>query len=333
VSVGLAENLPWFERINIMKYYFPVCQLLPGDGVDDVKIESISIVKRRWGVSFFDLATLAVGHDLKMPYELMNVYFQSCNMEVCLEASSLDDAYIHYKCLRALFYARGLSPYISPCVMSHSLNEIAGINTRDSKILKSDYEELNEGITSKDTKVEIYPLDLGLQMHALSERESHVLSKTMLINSAWDSIKILKIYRATPEIRNIIDGLIAAPKIEVLGQSLLHIWTILESLFPTVQTEVSFRLALYISCMVFGKSKELFYEVKKSYNVRSRVAHGSARGVSYEEWKRAWNILRLVSGGIMHRGMVPTEEMIIDTIFSNDPFRALMYNKTKKESE
>ena len=44
--------------------------------------------------------------------------------------------------------------------MSHSLNQIAGINLRDSDWQVSEFDELNEGITSKDTKVEAWPLDL-----------------------------------------------------------------------------------------------------------------------------------------------------------------------------
>jgi hypothetical protein len=42
-------------------------------------------------------------------------------------------------------------------------------------------------------------------------------------------------------------AMIDAPKLSSAAQSILHIWTALESIFPRVTTEVSFRVALYMA--------------------------------------------------------------------------------------
>jgi hypothetical protein len=62
------------------------------------------------------------------------------------------------------------------------------------------------------------------------------------------------------------------------GIQMAIIWTGIESLFEEVQSEVSFRLALYIAKMLEGddkaKCKAAFEQTKKLYNIRSKIVHG-----------------------------------------------------------
>ena len=83
-----------------MKFFFPISHVIPEDNIEEVKIENIFIVPRKWDVTFYDLATLGAKHRLKMPYELLNVYLKYCNLEVCLEASSFEKAIVQYNCFR-----------------------------------------------------------------------------------------------------------------------------------------------------------------------------------------------------------------------------------------
>lgn len=57
-----------------------------------------------------------------------------------------------------------------------------------------------------------------------------------------------------------------------------------ESLFlkESEKSELNYKLALRISKFIEGDSKEIYYDLKKAYNLRSRVVHGSSKDLRNE---------------------------------------------------
>lgn len=72
----------------------------------------------------------------------------------------------------------------------------------------------------------------------------------------------------TPLLEVVGEASNAAPKLISLDQSLLHIWSALEALFPTVSAELSFRIALYLSQLISPTGGRLatFETVRNSYS-------------------------------------------------------------------
>src|SRR3712207_5985261 len=62
----------------------------------------------------------------------------------------------------------------------------------------------------------------------------------------------------------------AAPKILPLDQSVLHIWSAIEALFPNVGAELEFRIALYLAQLTQSGSarQEVYERVRASYDMR-----------------------------------------------------------------
>ncbi len=62
---------------------------------------------------------------------------------------------------------------------------------------------------------------------------------------------------------------------------IVHAWTGLESLFsPSDQGELRYRMSLYIACLLGGTPEErlkICRRIKKTYDCRSMIVHGSAR--------------------------------------------------------
>ncbi len=71
-----------------------------------------------------------------------------------------------------------------------------------------------------------------------------------------------------------------------LGQSVLHVWSAIEALFPEVSTEVTFRTALYLAQLIQSGSArlEVYERVRASYKLRSAITHGSQQNVSADHW-------------------------------------------------
>src|SRR5260370_42645851 len=88
-----------------------------------------------------------------------------------------------------------------------------------------------------------------------------------------------------------------------LSQSILHMWCAIESLFPSVGAERSFRVSLYLSQLVSqGAGRRGYFEkVKKGYNTRSKIAHGAKHEASINEWKAAWEIVTDTFNALVRR--------------------------------
>src|SRR5205085_6736031 len=114
------------------------------------------------------------------------------------------------------------------------------------------------------------------------------------------------------------DAATAAPTIGATDQSLLHVWCGLEALFPRVQTEVSFRVALYLAQLCSGgpARRTYFDRVRKAYQLRSDIAHGTKRGVGQERWRESWDILTDALKSIVSRGGASDEDALLADLLS-----------------
>ncbi len=298
------------------EFYVPVLIIVPEIGTVDEKEGSFGLILRKWDVSIFDLATLATNHKLHISYELMGIFLRQCNMEFVISASSLEELQSKAKILKAALYINGLSPFIYPYASSHSLNEYAGINSRDSELLRDKLPEgLRSGLISKDVTVEVWPFELTLQT-ILGGNQS--ISNGLFSKAATDAETWEIMIRQFPVLSTVQNALVTAPMIQDIGQSLLHIWTAIESVFPKVNQEVSFRLALYLSQLSKHEKGryEYFNYIKKAYGVRSKVAHGGNPNITIDAWMNAWNLLLDLCLSILHRKRLPEEDDLLREILS-----------------
>src|SRR5688572_22008608 len=105
-------------------YHFPLLFLVPEFSEPELENSQFRLVKRRWTTSTFDLATLATKHKLHLPYQVMDVFLSSCNVELCiLNHTSIETAIQAFQSFRLALCAEGLSPFLSPFATTHSINE------------------------------------------------------------------------------------------------------------------------------------------------------------------------------------------------------------------
>lgn len=299
------------------EFYFPVLFWRPAEEFDSVAKGNFALIRRLWETSVFDLATLATKHCLHLPYQLMDVLLSRCNLELRVEAEDLDRALGQFNALLLGFYLTGASPSLAPFAASHSVNSYSGINSRDSDILRKDLPpQLQEGPSSNDVTVEVWPVQLSLHCKVLPGALD--ISPTQFQEAAEKAGRWIELEAKQLILRIVREAVQTAPIIPSIDQSLLHIWSALEALFPRVNIEVSFRLALYLAQLIStpDKRKESFERVRKGYGVRSKVAHGSLQGVSDDEWIAAWGLLCDVANAIVVRGRLPSEEELLQELFS-----------------
>jgi hypothetical protein len=300
----------------VPKFFVPILHLIREEPGLDIDSPPFCLVRRKWDVSTFDLATLATKHQLHFSYQLMDVFLKACNLELRVEAETLAEVAELTKRLRAMLYVNNVSPFVMPFVATHSINDYAGINSRDSDSLcEKLHPDLRNGPTSKDITVEVWSFEPILWIIGAGEDK---LADATFIKAIDQANKWQKLSSDTKELRVVQDVLTTAPQILDQQQSVLHIWTGLESLFPSVQQEVTFRIALYLAQLCEGEQdrRELFQRVKSSYNTRSKIAHGSKDKFTPKDWYIAWDLLREVCQAILRRGKLPTEAHLIEELLS-----------------
>ncbi len=104
------------------------------------------------------------------------------------------------------------------------------------------------------------------------------------------------------------------------GSSILHMWQALESLFPNVNAELSFRLSLLISqlCAGLDPPSGMYKQAKAAYNVRSKIAHGAySKNTTGSDVSNAWWILRRCLEAIIQREELPTEEKLFEELLDD----------------
>ncbi|MGW3337415.1 hypothetical protein ACWDCL_08055 [Streptomyces sp. NPDC001009] len=300
-------------------YYAPLAGLIPKEFDDPIQGEEYGLVPRKWDVSFFDWAELGSKHKLHIPYTVGDMRLKGCNLELTVTAESIEAAQDKILPFHVMMYARGFHPFSVQFVSSHSVNDYAGICSRKSSYgLDLLPEGLRTGITSATASVEIWgaPYTSG----SASRREGLTRALTPdLFAQVVDDVQRWRDLRDKHPVCLFLERVLtSSPVVSDDGQSLLHVWTGLESIFPKVQSEVSFRLALYLAQLQapLGDRQEFFQRAKRSYGDRSKVAHGGAIKAKdgVDPWMEAWSILTHTVCAMIERCRVPTEEELIQEL-------------------
>lgn len=299
-------------------FYFPLLFLIPDFSELHLEAANFRIAKRRWTTSTFDLATLATRHKLHLPYQVMDVFLSRCNLELCiLGESSIESAIANFQALRLALCAGGLSPFLSPFATTHSINEYSGINSRDSEYLRAKLDpHMLEGLRSDQDTLEAWAVELSFQCILL--KDNLRISKDAFLTAANRAAEWNGLAAKTTLLKVAGEASNAAPKLLSLDQSLLHIWSALETLFPAVSTELSFRIALYLSQLISPAGGRLatFERVRNSYSLRSKLTHGSRRDISLKEWQHTWALLMEAVNAVIRRGGLPTEQELISELLN-----------------
>lgn len=211
---------------------------------------------------------------MHVPYQLADSYSRSCNLEFQVEADTADAAVQDFRAINLALLASGVTPFVVPIVSTHSINDFSNISgaARDENDPRHDRAKR---IASKAEVVEIWPAAMssgGLAALSATRRVSAgVVGEAVREAELWRNL-----VKRQPVLRVLEDTILSVPQTTNIGQGILQMWTGLESLFPKVQTEVSFRLALYLAQLQGGAKSRLMYfnNAKKAYGVRSKVAHG-----------------------------------------------------------
>jgi hypothetical protein len=260
-------------------YFFPCLHINPK--FNEALWESGNIVLRRrlFPTSTFDLATLDSYHTLHIPYQLMDVYLSGCHLELEIRgAQDFQQAADRAQVLRMLFYVQGLAPFLIPFCTTYSVNDYSGINARDSETLRKRLSpEMQNGLTSKSGTLEAWAVDMSTLLLRVAS-QPHEVTSQMCEQVASEFTLWTRLEEKHPVLNLVRKMTNGAPMIPDQGSSILHMWQALESLFPNVNTEVSFRLSLLISqlCAGLEPPSGMYRQAKAAYNVRSRIAHGGS---------------------------------------------------------
>jgi len=234
------------------------------------------LVPRRWRVGIFSWAFLATTppHRLNIEYQLADVLTAGCNKSIGIRnAGNRNDAIAQFKGLQACLYMRGVSPFFSQIMGTHSLDDLSDIQGAAMKPEDPRHETASR-LSRGDEIVEIWwnqpalsglPIDgRPLDVAAMKEAEDML--------PRWQEMT-----SRSPELLILQDALVNAAFSPSYAMATLSAWSALESLFPRVQSEVSHRIALYLTRLVSAPNGPAFYrEAKKAYALRSSITHGHA---------------------------------------------------------
>jgi hypothetical protein len=293
-----------------MDYFFPLLFLSPDFDGDAIDVPPFQLVKRKWETSTFDLATLATKHKLHLPYQAMDVFLSRCNLEVrVFGQESLNEATEAFEALRLALYSQGTTPFLCPFVTTHSINDYSGINSRDSELLREKlHPGMKNGITSNSGTVEAWPYELSFECVVIGSLKVSTAGFEAAVGACelWRKL-------AVGSLKSVADAAKAAPQLVSLDQSLLHIWSALESLFPEVSAELAFKVALYLAQLASDKENRIVYfdRVRNSYKLRCGVTHGSKQGISRGQWLETWSLLMDAYKSIVRRGKMPSERELL----------------------
>ncbi|CAL9274056.1 hypothetical protein SUDANB5_02524 [Streptomyces sp. SudanB5_2050] len=311
----------WGKGLYVGRYYAPLSGLIPRDLDEPVRVGDYAFIARKWDVNIFDWAELQSKHKLHISYTAGDMLLKSCNMELAISASSTDDVRDKMLAFHVAMYARGFHPFSVQLLSSYSINDYAGIcSRRSSHGLELLPEGMRTGITSATACVEVWPAPYASGAAFRKEGLARTVTPDLLAQAVGD-VDRWNILRSRYSVCRFLERvLMSSPVVADTGQSLLHVWTGLESIFPKVQSEVSFRLALYLAQLQspLGDRREFFQRAKKSYGDRSKVAHGgelkSREGV--DPWMEAWSILTQTLRAMLDRQQIPTEEELIQELLA-----------------
>ncbi len=293
------------------RYFFPVLTVRPDGDLFESNKPPFGIARRKWDTSTFDLATLATSHTLHLPYQVMDVLLQHCHSEVSVEAEDLNAASSLFRSLRLGLYLTGQSPFLAPFTTTHSINDYSGINSRDSAHLAARLPEgLKTGFTSSQGKIEAWPFEMSF--HCLLIHDRLEISEERFHGAVENALRWQTLQAQISSLRAVSEAAHAAPQLGSRDQSILHVWCAIEGLFPKVSTEVSFRVALYLAQLIKADDRLAYHRrVKKAYDLRSRLAHGSRRDTTHDEWLDAWGLLMDAINALLVRGALPDDDELL----------------------
>lgn len=297
-------------------YYFPVLFLIPDFEESELNISGFALSKRKWETSSFDFATLATKHKIHLPYQAMDIFLAHCNLEVRVSgAATVREAIRKFRALQVALYRSGISPFLSPFITTHSINAYSGINSRDSGVWLDQLPEgMRTGITSDIDTIEAWPYELSFDCRTINDKRD--ISAESFNEAAKFADEWMRAASENSALAALESAMTDAPKLSSRAQSILHIWTALESIFPRVTTEASFRVALYMAQLNAKGSDRRDYHrrVKKAYDLRSKIAHGAKFDPGLEDWLVAWSLLTDSVSSIVGRGGLPDEETLLEEL-------------------
>ncbi|MCV9944920.1 HEPN domain-containing protein [Rhizobium sp. BT-175] len=291
-------------------FYFPMMGLVPAFKNDVFVGKGFVVHARKWDVSIFDLYSLvAKKHTLRLPAELMQVFLGQVNLEIETCAVDFPEAAEILERIRLLLYMNGIMPTLAPFASNYSINAYAGINDRSGQFREKLHQDLREGITHETARVETWPHELTFSCILGSETSADVTDKALQATS--DSLAMwTELERRQPVLRAARKAFVKAPLMPDVSSSILHTWQGIESLFPTVNAEVTFRTSILLAMLLarFEDKVDTFNKSKKSYGVRSKISHGSQAESSMEQWMEAWSLLRDALKSVMLWNRLPSEQ-------------------------
>jgi hypothetical protein len=294
-------------------YFFPCLALAPGDLPPVVETARAVLRRRQWETTTFDFATLGASHRLHFSWHLLDVFLNACDLEIEIkDAPDFAQAQERVRVLQVMMYLQWISPFIMPVGMTHTLRDYSGLNYRDSAMMRSKLPpELQSGFVSAEGKIEGWlhePTFESITVGADRTVTAHAFEDAADAAERWAALEVahqpLKAARLASQ---------TAPVIPDLSSSLLHLWQGIEALFPTISTEVSFRLGLLVSQLcapVRSDRLKTYEEAKRSYGRRSRAAHGGGDKIGHRDWVDAWDLLILCLSACLARRQLPSEEML-----------------------
>src|SRR3954464_14052814 len=104
-------------------FFFPCTTIIPNFEQDSVGFGPITVHKRLWQTSIFDLATLESRHSLHLPRPLMELFLNHSNLEMEIRANNREDAQHIARVLQVMFYLQDTSTFLMPLRTSHSYND------------------------------------------------------------------------------------------------------------------------------------------------------------------------------------------------------------------
>lgn len=297
-------------------FFFPCWIVIPKFEETTISSGRFAVSKRLWQTSTFDLATLATKHQLHLSYQMMEVLLSSANCELRVSATSREEAIEAADVLKVLLCINGVTPFVLPFVATHSVNDYSGINSRDSELLRDSLPDgLKSGLRSDSCQIEVWPNDLTLHTIHYKKRE---LTEAAFQKAAGEWPQWNSLEGSHKELRIAREALQAAPAMKHLSSSILQIWQGIESLFPDVKSELTFRLALLLAQLAapLGVRKDIYSASRKSYDRRSAIIHGSGKQIEMADWTDAWDLLVLAFRAVLHRKELPTEKFLLQELLA-----------------
>lgn len=288
-------------------YYFMVQGLVPDESNAELQSGPFRIVPRRWQIGIWDWALLSTEHDLEVPYQLVDLAAQTVNLEIAVEASDTSAAVSLVRALRLFLAVNCVSPISTPTISTHSINDFSGIKQFASDPTDPRHERAKTLATGEER---VWMAGVrGGTVHMRPDQSTRCVDAGTLAKAGRSAEAWVRLLAEGPQLRVLEDAALTAPEIANLGQGILQMWTGLESLFPTIHSELSFRLALYLAQLDPQCRLDRFKQAKDAYKIRSKVAHGHDMSEPTEQnrnsWTACWSLLHSTAQAILARGEMP----------------------------